>query len=307
MSEKNETLPPHTPDFGAPGHPKRWCERCRIEAESAPSAVEGPARDEIEATVRLIIKSFRDAPRPSVQIAVDEIMMTFEPFLRPAPVERPEVMTLLEEHENAWLAWQSLNVGKVDASITRRAYDRKSATYTALVAALSQGETSWRCFQCGELFTDRESASAHFGESYIRDASCVSRPDEEPAWRIENNTLRADLATARRERDAIEKEFAATLGRMSKAGGEIAALRTKAQNYDVANERYEFWMQFVRDLAAAIGWPGDKPMRDAIPYIRDCVERAWPECACTDLCIPNELHRCKRTAATLPSDTSGTK
>jgi len=33
-SERRDAeLPPHTPDFGAPGHPKHWCERCRLEAE----------------------------------------------------------------------------------------------------------------------------------------------------------------------------------------------------------------------------------------------------------------------------------
>ena len=28
------TLPPHEPDYGRTGHPKHWCERCRIEAAS---------------------------------------------------------------------------------------------------------------------------------------------------------------------------------------------------------------------------------------------------------------------------------
>lgn len=28
-------LPPHTPDYGEPGRPTRWCERCRVDAANA--------------------------------------------------------------------------------------------------------------------------------------------------------------------------------------------------------------------------------------------------------------------------------
>lgn len=37
MPNDSETrgLPPHTKDFGAPGHPKHWCERCRLDALAA--------------------------------------------------------------------------------------------------------------------------------------------------------------------------------------------------------------------------------------------------------------------------------
>jgi hypothetical protein len=45
-------LPPHTPDFGMPGNPARWCERCRIEAGAA-----SPLSDDERKALRDILES----------------------------------------------------------------------------------------------------------------------------------------------------------------------------------------------------------------------------------------------------------
>ena len=79
--------------------------------------------------------------------------------------------------------------------------------------------------------------------------------------------------------------------------GAAERIRVLEQNLSVANERYDFWLGFARDLGKTIGWPGDRQMREAIPEIASAwaaAGRSLGPCECGDLCIPDEMSTCRR-------------
>lgn len=45
---------------------------------------------------------------------------------------------------------------------------------TILTAAAAEPEQSWRCFHCGDVFTNQHDAAAHFGLDQLQEPGCVA-------------------------------------------------------------------------------------------------------------------------------------
>jgi hypothetical protein len=93
----------------------------------------------------------------------------------------------------AWAAGDSLND-------LNRLYTVAKQRATRAEQKLEAAEQQWRCFHCGDVFTDEESARDHFGETECAEPACTSPLRDDETARL------AELQAARREVDYLRKE-----------------------------------------------------------------------------------------------------
>lgn len=105
-------LPPHTPDFGAPGDPKYWCERCRIEAQAATAGL--PTREDFALALSRYGHAFALGDNAELNDARDAVCRVFDATAR---------LAMEAQQDAAW--W-------------RKTFDKYQATTEAKLAELRE-------------------------------------------------------------------------------------------------------------------------------------------------------------------------
>lgn len=76
----------------------------------------------------------------------------------------------------------------------------------------------WRCFHCDEVFTDEESAEAHFGESMCAEPFCQMTAEEMRELQLEVYRYRNEDTELHREIRKLETDHAIALRRAEETG-----------------------------------------------------------------------------------------
>lgn len=81
-------------------------------------------------------------------------------------------------HDPEWLAGQQYPAGK---------YEHGGILRTAFIVGFQKGvevNPGWRCFHCGEFFTDQEAARIHFGNTPMNRPGCLHSVEDVGTLRI---------------------------------------------------------------------------------------------------------------------------
>lgn len=105
-----------------------------------------------------------------------------------------------------------------------------AAVVEPLRAEIERLRGSWRCFNCGEVLTDKARASIHFGEDG-QSALCVDWAREDPGGRhhmlaqtlLELEAERAHIVEIQRERDEARAEVATLRAALATDGSSMPA------------------------------------------------------------------------------------
>jgi hypothetical protein len=84
------------------------------------------------------------------------------------------------------------------------ALDVLAAAYRSVKAKLAEAEKSWRCFHCGEVFTDEESARSHFAIDGIPPMCVDPLTKDEKARMVMVRRLEAELVKWRKENEDLD-------------------------------------------------------------------------------------------------------
>jgi hypothetical protein len=137
---------------------------------------------------------------------------------------------------------------------------------TALPEALDEIERltkSWRCFHCGELFTDQESARIHFGFVTMYEPGCIDplHSDEKEmrgrAVRYERSWRKAlsDLDAARTDIDTLKGDLRASEEREAKLRSLVMCLIDNDPYDSIADGGVVVLDQWRKDARSLLGMP----------------------------------------------------